>query len=350
MERKYRDYLMEQLQNLLAIDSTTGFCYAIEDYLAEQYEQMGYSVHRFNRGGLMVDLGGTGDTIVVTAHADTIGLMVRAIKPSGHLSVIAVGGLFPAYADRENVRLYTRSGKVYTGFIQRENPSVHMADLSVREGVGPMSFSEDFEVVLDNPVNCREDAAPLGIECGDILALEPRFVLTESGYIKSRYLDDKTGIAIQLAYARMLVDMHIVPKRHVYLHVSVTEEVGWGACYGLPGDAKEMLALDIACVGPDNYSTEEKVSICAHDGKWQYDYRMVSALKDAAEHAGVDYAIDLFYPYYSSDIEDMLSAGYDVRAVVVGPGVLATHGYERTTMCALEQTFGLLDEYLGRGN
>ncbi|MBQ9535325.1 MAG: M42 family metallopeptidase [Clostridia bacterium] len=345
MKKKYSTYMMKQLEKLLAIDSTSGFCYEIQEYLDKEFRSMGYAPKSFNRGGLLVDLGGRGPGIVVTAHADDIGLMVRRIKPNGHLSVVMLGGLFATQSERANVRVHTRDGRVYTGFVQNENPSAHVKPQNKRNETP--DYDTNTEIVLDEHVSTEEEVKALGIRCGDIVALDPQLVITPSGFVKSRFLDDKSCVAALLAYAKMLKEEKKTPARHVYAHISVTEEVSMGANYGMPEDMEEMLALDIGCAGPQQYTTEDCVAICAKDARWPYDYGMISRLIEAAEKNKIKYAVDIFHPSYGSDALGALGAGYDVRAVVIGPGVLATHGYERTTIAAMEHTHDLIDAYIG---
>lgn len=346
MKEQLREYMLQQLQALVGIDSTTGFCYAVEAYIKKQFEEMGYAVKTFNRGGLLIDLGGSGEGIVLSAHADDIGLMVRRILPDGTLQVVQVGGLRPEYADLANVRVHTRAGAVYTGTVRRKESSIHVNPIEKFSRETSGGYDTNLVVVLDKKVSTEAETLALGIRCGDIIALEPNFMLADDGYIKSRFLDDKACVALLMTLAREAAQGNLSLSRHTYVHIAVTEETGMGAAYGLPEDITEFLALDIGCVSPGQYSSEHKACICARDARWPYDYSLISKLCRTGDENGINYAIDIYNPSYGSDVAGVLASGRDVRGGVVGPGVLTTHGYERTNICALENTYGLIEAYI----
>ena len=342
--KAYTPYVLQKLQELLAIDSTTGDYEEIQAYLDRECKALGYPTAALNKGGLLVELGGEGEPVLVNAHADDIGLMVRYINSDGSLEVTPVGGLKAPSAQCENVRIKTRTGKVYTGTVRRTYASLHTTPLAEREVLA--DFEKNIVVTLDEPVSKAEDVLALGIGCGDIVALDPRFVLTESGYIKSRFLDDKACVALALAYAKYLKDNNLVPSRKVTLLFSMYEEIGHGGATMPGADYVEYLSLDIGCVGPRQYSSEQKVTIGVKDSRYPYHIGTVKALSAAAEEAGADYALDMFLPTYGSDGDAALAAGHDVRHALIGPGVLETHGYERTHISSLENTLALLLAYL----
>ena len=202
------------------------------------------------------------------------------------------------------------------------------------------------EVVVDERTASAGETCALDIRVGDFVSFEPRFRVTGSGYIKSRHLDDKLSTAIVLAYAKMLKEEGIRPNRRVYAHFTVYEEIGHGASAYCPADVTEVLAVDMGCVGEGICCNEHQVSICAKDSDGPSSYEMVSAVVEAAEAAGVDYAIDVF-PFYASDADAVLKAGFDVRHCVVGAGVAASHGYERSHRDGLANTFDLVRAYIG---
>ncbi|MBQ3107863.1 MAG: M42 family metallopeptidase [Firmicutes bacterium] len=342
--RSYTPYVLEKLQQLLSIDSTTGDYTEIQAWLEAEFQAMGYPTASLNKGGLLVELGGEGDHILVNAHVDDIGLMVRYINSDGTLEVTPVGGLKAPSAQGENVRIKTRFGKVYTGTVRRTYASLHTTPLAEREVLA--DFEKNIVVTLDEDVSKAEDVQALGICCGDIVSLEPRFVVTESGYIKSRFLDDKACAAVLMAYAKYLKDNNITPARKITLLFSMYEEIGHGGTAFPGNDYVEYLSLDIGCVGPRQYSSEKKVTIGVKDSRYPYHMGTVDALAKAAEAAGVDYVLDMFLPTYGSDGDGALAAGHDVRHSLVGPGVLETHGYERTHILGLENNLALLLAYL----
>ena len=201
------------------------------------------------------------------------------------------------------------------------------------------------EVVLDEPAASAEDVKKLGISVGDFVCFEPRTRVTKSGYIKSRFLDDKLSAAMLLALAKEIKDNNRTLKRKVYLHFTVYEEVGHGASASVPNDAEELISVDMGCVGDGLTCTEREVSICAKDSGGPYNYAVTTALVEAAKSVGAKYAVDV-YPHYGSDVEASLRSGWDVRHGLIGAGVYASHGYERSHIEGVENTLKLLEAYV----
>ena len=342
MKEIYKSYMMEQLEKLLSIDSPTGFTNKVQDYLCEEITRLGYKPERLHKGGVRTELGGTGNGLMLFAHVDTLGAVVNTIKPDGRLVLSRVGGLNPNNVETNNVRVYARLGGCYEGTIQVPNASSHV-NAEVNKA---RSFESNLEVVLDEFVSSAEETKELGIRNGDFVVLDPRFTVTQKGYIKSRFLDDKASAAVLLTYAKYLKDEGITPSRRVVIGFTVYEEVGHGAACGLPEGIVDVLAVDMGCVGEGLDCTERMVSICAKDSGGPYNYDMTTELVQAARSAGVDYAVDV-YNFYGSDVEVTLKAGYDVRHALIGPGVYASHGYERTHIEGLKNTFNLIREYIG---
>ena len=343
MERKYADYAVEQACALLAIDSPSGFTARAAQWVKDAFSALGYPAEITQKGGVLIDLGGedAADGLFLEAHSDTLGAMVSEIKSSGRLKLTNLGGLRAENAETENVRVYTRAGKVYEGTVQLANASVH-----VNGAYGDTKRSFDtVEVVLDEDVKSAADTRALGVEVGDIVCLEPRTRVTASGYIKSRFLDDKLSVGILLGLAKYLRDENVVPKRHVYAHVTVYEEVGHGGSASVPAGVTEAISVDMGCVGDGLACTEKQVSICAKDSGGPYSYEVVGKLIDAARREGADYAVDV-YPHYGSDVEATLRAGYDIRHGLIGAGVYASHGYERSHVDGVLNTLKVLKGYL----
>ena len=343
MERKYADYAVEQACALLAIDSPSGFTARAAQWVKDAFSALGYPAEITQKGGVLIDLGGedAADGLFLEAHSDTLGAMVSEIKSSGRLKLTNLGGLRAENAETENVRVYTRAGKVYEGTVQLANASVH-----VNGAYGDTKRSFDtVEVVLDEDVKSAADTRALGVEVGDIVCLEPRTRVTASGYIKSRFLDDKLSVGILLGLAKYLRDENVVPKRHVYAHVTVYEEVGHGGSASVPAGVTEAISVDMGCVGDGLACTEKQVSICAKDSGGPYSYEVVGKLIDAARREGADYAVDV-YPHYGSDVEATLRAGYDIRHGLIGAGVYASHSYERSHVDGVLNTLKVLKGYL----
>jgi putative aminopeptidase FrvX len=333
---------LETFQKLLAIDSTTGQYQAIEAWTAEEIRRMGYEPFCTRKGGVIADLGGEGDALAVTAHLDDIGLMVRRVNGDGTLNVCPVGGLYPFYCVTENVRVYTGDGRMYTGTVCRTPNSIHVTEEELRTVQG--DFRTNVCVVLDEPVKTAEDTRKLGIETGDYIALEPRFTVS-GGYIKSRFIDDKACAAVLLEALRAIKEKGLKLRRKVYAYFACYEEIGHGTAW-LPEDVKDVLALDIAPTGPDQNSEEHRVSVFAKDSRFPYHSGMAAELRETAKKAGVDYVIDVFTPHYGSDGDGSVLAGYDIRHGCIGPGTANSHGYERTHIDSLRNTYDLLMAYL----
>jgi putative aminopeptidase FrvX len=243
--------------------------------------------------------------------------------------------------EAENVTVYTRSGQVYEGTLQLCNASVH-----VNGSYGDTKRSFDTtEVVLDQDVKSKEDCQALGIQVGDIVCFDPRTRVTGSGYIKSRFLDDKLSVGILLGLAKYVAEQKCALPRRVYLHITVYEEVGHGGAASVPAGVTEAISVDMGCVGDGLNCTERQVSICVKDSGGPYNYNVVSGLLEAAARTGADYALDV-YPHYGSDVEATLQAGHDLRHGLIGPGVYASHGYERSHLDGVENTLKLLVGYL----
>ena len=339
-----RECCLNYFKRLIAVDSTTGQYEEIQALLCRMLEALGYPYHVTRKGGVIADLGGEGEPLAVTAHLDDIGLMVRKVNADGTLNVCSVGGLYPFYCVTENVRVYTREGKVYTGAVCRTPNSIHVTEEEFRSTLP--DFRTNVCVVLDEDVHSAADTAALGVATGDVIALEPRFTLA-GDWLKSRFIDDKAPAAVLLTAMKALKDGGLRLPRKVYAYFAVYEEIGHGTTV-LPEDVCDMLALDIAPTGPDQTSDEKKVSIFAKDSRFPYHWGMTNELRQTALEAGADFVMDIFTPHYGTDCDPVLQAGYDVRHAAIGPGTANSHGYERTNLAGLENTYRLLAAYLLR--
>lgn len=340
---QYTTYAVEKAVELLAIDSPTGFTKVAADWVKKEFEALGFSATLTNKGGVLVDLGGADaeNALLLEAHTDTLGGMVAEVKGNGRLRLTNLGGMRAENSETENVRVYTRTGRVIEGTLQLCNASVH-----VNGAFADTKRSFDTtEVLLDENVKNADDARALGIEVGDIVCFDPRTRVTASGYIKSRFLDDKLSVGILLGFAKYLADNRIPLSRRVYVHVTVYEEVGHGGAASVPAGVTEAISVDMGCVGDGLTCTERQVSICAKDSGGPYSYEVVGKLIDAAKATGADYAVDV-YPHYGSDVEATLGGGADVRHGLIGSGVYASHGYERSHRDGVKNTLLVLRGYL----
>lgn len=339
----YAEFAWEQAAKLLSIDSPSGFTAKAAAWVRSAFADLGFSADITTKGGVLIDLGGadSSDGLLLEAHTDTLGGMIAQIKGDGRLKITSIGGMRAENGEAENVRVYSRDGKVYEGTLQLCNASVH-----VNGGYGDAKRSFDTtEVVLDEDVHSGEDVRKLGLEVGDFVCFDPRTCRTKSGYLKSRFLDDKLSVGILLGFAKYLSDNHIPPARRTYVHVTVYEEVGHGGSASVPAGVTEAISVDMGCVGDGLTCTERQVSICAKDSGGPYSYEVVGKLIEAAKKTGADYAVDV-YPFYGSDVEATLRSGCDIRHGLIGAGVYASHGYERSHMDGITNTMKVLCGYL----
>ena len=341
--KNYVNFAVKKAVELLAIDSPTGYTRAAEDYVLKEFAALGFSAIRTVKGGILIDLGGKdeNDALLLEAHADTLGGMVAEIKSNGRLRIVNVGGMCASNAETENCRIITKFNGIYEGTLQLCNASVHVNG----DYATTARKWETVEVLLDEIVENAEDVKALGISVGDFVCFEPRTRVTKSGYIKSRFLDDKLSVGILLGFAKYLHDEKLVPQRRVYAHITVYEEVGHGGAACVPAGVTEAISVDMGCVGDGLQCTERQVSICAKDSGGPYSYEVVTKLIAAAKKENADYAVDI-YPHYGSDVEATLSAGYDLRHGLIGAGVYASHGYERSHKDGVENTLKVLKGYL----
>lgn len=337
------NYAAEQIIKLCKIPSPTGYTMKVTAYLEKTLKEMGFEPQYSHKGSIYANLGGEGDPLVLAAHVDTLGLMVRAIKGNGRLRFTKLGGYPANNIENENVIIHTRGGKEYTGTVYLNGPAVHVySDAGTRA-----RDDENMEIVIDEIVKDQKDVQNLGISAGDFVSLDARSILTDSGFIKSRHLDDKASAGILLALAKEVSENQLQPKRKVSILFTTYEEVGHGAASGFPADTVEMLSVDMGAVGDDLSTDEYKVSICAKDSGGPYDWDVTNSLVNLAKELKLDYAVDI-YPFYGSDVGAALRAGHDIKHGLIGPGVFASHGYERTHLKAVENTLKLLRGYIGR--
>ena len=337
-----KDFLMDTAKALLTTDSPSGFtrnAVAVAENIANG---LGYATRRTNKGGLIIDVPGREHTkkIGLCAHVDTLGLMCRAITDKGELMITRIGGPILPTLDGEYCNIYTRDGRVYTGTILSLSPAAHVFD----DVLSRPRDEQNMAVRIDEKVQSADDVRALGIEVGDYVCFDPKTTVTPSGFLKSRFIDDKGSAACLLTLLKLMKDAGTRPRYDAEIHFTVYEEVGHGGAT-IPADLDELLAVDMGCVGADLTCTEYQVSICAKDSAGPYDYDMVCRLVDLAKKNGVDYAVDV-YPHYSSDVAVAWHAGSDARAALIGPGVHASHGMERTHFDGMRETIKLVALYL----
>ena len=341
LDARYTDHIVSTLEKLVAIPSPTGYTRRAAEWVAEQLRGMGYAPEITNRGNVLCHLGGEGDGLILSAHFDTLGGMVRSIRGNGGLRIARLGGPALGSYEAENCIVITRGGREIPGTLQMNEPSAHVAGAKLTE---TKRTPDVMQVVLDIVTSSADETKAAGVETGDVVAFDPRFRLSGDGFIKSRYLDDKAGCSILLTLAKLIADTKPTLSRAIHLMFTCHEEVGTGAASGLPEGCSEIIAVDMGCVGDDLACTERDVSICVLDGGGPYDYGMVSKMKELCVRDEIPHALDV-YPFYGSDADAAVGAGYHLRHACIGPGVYASHGYERTHRSGLEATLRLVAAY-----
>ena len=342
MEGPLAQELVEETVRLCRIPGPTGWTEEICAYVEQKLRAYGWEPRRIHKGGLLCDLGGEGDTLVVSAHLDAIGTMVSSVLPNGRLRLAALGGVVFANLDSENCTVYTRGGRAISGTLQLDEPSTHAnGEVRTRE-----RNRMTMEVVLDEETSSAAETRALGVENGDYVVFDPK-VCEAGGFIKSRALDDRAQAAVLLVYAKWLRETGRTPGRHTVLQFADFEEIGLGGSAGLPEDVREFLAADVGIIGRELEGNEFSVSIVAKDASMPYDPRVTRGLIDAAERAGAPYVVDVYPERYGSDAGAAVRAGHNVRIGLFGPGVSATHGYERTHRKAIAAAFATLVSYIG---
>lgn len=333
-------YVMNFAKQILAIPSPSGYCRNIIEFILSEAEKMGFETSKTNKGNALIRISGkTPRQLGLSAHVDTLGAMVKSITSDGNLKFTTVGGPIWPTLDGEYVTIQTRSGNTYSGTFLSTSPSAHVyKDASTKERT-----PDQMLVRIDEIVHTKADVMALGIAPGDYLFIDPKTEVTPSGFIKSRFLDDKISVAILFGLLKELKEEKLVPAKTLTVIISTYEEVGHGASSLPPLD--ELVAVDMGCIGDDLSCTEEKVSICCKDSSGPYDYDIVNRLVRLAQDQSLNYATDI-YPYYGSDVSAALHAGNDLRGGLIGPGVHASHGMERTHASAIENTLKLVKAFV----
>lgn len=334
----------QQLIEILNTPSPSGDTEKAISLVKGYFDDLGVKTSYTNKGALMATIPGQDDTKhrVISAHVDTLGAMVKEIKSNGRLKMTQIGGYPWNAVEGEYCTISTYEGKTYTGTILTNKASTH-----VHGGDSSSNKRSDdtMEVRIDAPVSSAEDVSALGIEVGDFIYLEPRCQITDSGYIKSRHLDDKAAVACLVGTAAHIIENKLTPAYTTHFLISNYEEVGHGANSAIPEKTFEFLAVDMAAPGEGQTSHEHKVTICAKDSSGPYDLKIRHMLTQLAKDENIDYVIDI-YPYYGSDASAMLRAGHDIKHGLIGPGVDASHSFERTHVDGLKATMDLTLAYI----
>lgn len=334
---------MQLIKQLVSIPSPSGNTNTIIRFIEDYVKEWNVETKRNNKGGLIITLKGEDDTKqrLLTAHVDTLGAMVKEIKADGRLRLSMIGGFRWNAVEGEYCEIETASGKKYTGTILIHQTSVH-----VYKNAGEAKRDEqNIEVRIDERVSSPEEVRELGIEVGDFVSFDPRVQMTDSGYIKSRHLDDKASVAILLQLIKRLQDEKVTLPYTTHFLISNNEEIGYGGNSNIPEETVEYLAVDMGALGDGQASDEYTVSICAKDGSGPYHYAMRKHLIELAKANNIEYKVDI-YPFYASDASAAIRAGADVKHGLIGPGIDASHAYERTHETSIAHTEALIYAYV----
>lgn len=337
-----KQYVLDSVKEILGCDSPSGFCYDVMKIIEEKAASFGFTFEMTQKGCGIITIPGKSEEKVIglSAHVDTLGAMVRSITGSGTLKFTLIGGPIAPTLDAEYCKIRTREGKIYTGTFLSTSPAAHVYEDSTSKERKPANM----EIRIDEVVNSKEDVEKLGICSGDFIFIDPKTTITESGFVKSRFIDDKGSVACLMGLLEAFKMQNITPEYTTKIFISVYEEVGHGSSY-IPEDITEMIAVDMGCIGEDLNCSEYDVSICAKDSGGPYDYHMTTKLVELAKASGLKYVVDI-YPMYGSDVGAALRGGNNIKGALIGPGVHASHGMERTHYAAMENTIKLLYLYL----
>lgn len=337
---EYTKNILDFAKKIIAIPSPSGYTAEVINFLEKETAKLGYPHYLTKKGNLIVEVQGTSDyTIGLSGHVDTLGAMVRSVQSDGNLKFTTIGGPIWPTLDGEYCQVRTRDGKVYTGTFLSTSPASHVYKDASTKSRDP----ENMVVRLDELVASKNDTINLGIAPGDFIFFDPKTQITPSGFIKSRFLDDKLSVSIIFGLLRHIKENNIIPKHNLRIIISTYEEVGHGAAY-IPA-VDELIAVDMGCIGEDLSCTEKQVSICCKDSSGPYDFGIISKLIEVSKANKVDFATDI-YPYYGSDVSAAYRGGQDIKGALIGPGVHASHGMERSHASAVENTFVLLINYI----
>ncbi len=336
-------YMLDFLFRLLNVHSPTGYTEPAIAMVEQELSAYNLQLSRTRKGALVARWQGLSDESprALTAHVDTLGAMVKEIKPNGRLKLTRIGGLLLNGVETEGCWVLLNNGEKLRGSYLFTESSVHVHSAKVNE---TRRSEENMEVRLDARTGSDEETRALGVRVGDFVAFDPRVEIT-AGFVRSRFLDDKACVANLVAAIKALHDAGLQPAQTTYFHFSNYEEVGHGAAAGIPAEVHELLSVDMAAIGDGQESDEYHASLCVKDSGGPYHHGFSQKLRALAEEHGIDYKVDI-YPYYGSDGEAFWRAGGDVAVALIGPGVDASHNYERTHTEALEATTKWVVAYL----
>ncbi|MEL3960336.1 M42 family metallopeptidase [Lysinibacillus endophyticus] len=339
----YKEDTIDLLGRIVNIPSPSGYTKTIIKFIGEYLSDLGIDYKKTNKGAIIATFIGEDNEShrLLTAHVDTLGAMVKEVKSNGRLKLAMVGGFNWNAVEGEYCTIHTASGKKIRGTILMHETSVH-----VYAKAGEIKRDEKhIEVRIDEKVKNSEDIRNIGINVGDFVSFDPRFEVTESGFIKSRHLDDKASTTLLLQLMKYIKVNNIKLPYTTHFYISNNEEIGYGGNSNIPEQVVEYIAVDMGAIGDGQATDEYTVSICAKDSSGPYHYDLTRHLVNLAEQHKIDYKLDI-YPYYGSDASAAIRAGFDVKHALFGPGIESSHAYERTHIDSLKATAQLLYVYV----
>lgn len=335
--------IMSVIKDLVSIPSPSGNTDKVIAFVDEYFKGLGVETRRNRKGGLLVTLEGEDQQRhrFLTAHVDTLGAMVKEIKANGRLSLSMIGGFRWNHVEGEYCKIETADGKTYSGTILMHQTSVH-----VYKDAGEAKRDEkNIEVRIDERVTNADEVRELGISVGDFVSFDPRVETTDSGFIKSRHLDDKASVALLMEVVKTIKEEGSTLPHTTHFLISNNEEIGYGGNSNIPEQTEEYLAVDMGAIGDGQSTDEYTVSICAKDSSGPYHYKLRKHLEQLAKDNAIEYKTDI-YPFYGSDASAAIRAGFDVKHALIGPGIDASHAFERTHETSLIHTGQLIYHYL----
>ncbi len=334
---------MQLIKELVSIPSPSGNTKKAIEFCENYLKDFGVKMERNRKGGLLITIPGKNNQKhrMLTAHVDTLGAMVKEVKSNGRLKLTMIGGFRWNSVEGEYCEIETSAGDIYTGTILMHQQSVH-----VYKDAGKAERNEEnIEVRIDEKVKNEEEVRALGIEEGDFVSFNPRVEITESGYIKSRHLDDKASTAILLRLIKYIQENNLELPYTTHFLISNNEEIGYGGNSNITPETVEYLAVDMGALGDGQASDEYTVSICAKDSTGPYHFGLRKHLVNLAKANDIDYKVDI-YPFYGSDASAAIRSGFDIVHGLVGPGIESSHAFERTHETSIANTEKLLFAYV----
>ncbi|PLT27661.1 M42 family metallopeptidase [Peribacillus deserti] len=337
------EQILSYIKNLVSIPSPSGYAQDAISHAAQFLESIGVDYKIANKGALIATIEGqdTSKHRLLTAHVDTLGAIVKEIHSSGRLKLSKIGGFHWNAVEGEYCKIHTAEGKIYTGTIL-----IHQTAAHVYKNSGDIKRDEDsIEIRIDEVVKSKEETEKLGISVGDFVTFEPRTEITDSGFIKSRHLDDKASVGILLHIMQLVKENSLSLPYTTHFLISNNEEIGYGGNSNITPETVEYLAVDMGAIGDGQATDEFTVSICVKDSSGPYHYRLRQHLVELAKKNNIEYKLDI-YPFYSSDASAAISAGHDIVHGLIGPGIDASHAFERTHVSSLKHTANLVLTYI----